>query len=263
MLWKEPKIKKLNRSNTHSRTTRSMNSKLESYKPDSKVKEASFKMKSKRLDNKMKLNQEKSKSWEPTSHNFPENFKNTHQLSRNMTMLNLKLEWLLKKSKGLTEYWRKETLNYVRIKTNSSKSRVETDLLRDSMLEWKPDWSRLIIKTTNMKFSWDRSTILLEKLLNMKTEWALSTKKEKDYKLPWKLKIMNSMKETKLLEIWSTRLRHQREKWTIWKADLVNWTFFLKRSCNMKSRYQKWHLKSSLLIDREPSLKISWEIPRP
>ena len=39
-----------------------MNSKLESYKPDSKVKEASFKMKSKRLDNKMKLNQEKSKS---------------------------------------------------------------------------------------------------------------------------------------------------------------------------------------------------------
>ncbi len=92
-------------------------------------------------------------------------------------------------------------LNYVRIKTNSSKSRVETDLLRDSIPEWKLDWSRLITKIINMKFNWEKSTILLEKLLNMKTEWELSTKKEKDYKLLWKLKIMNSIKETKLLEI--------------------------------------------------------------
>lgn len=59
MLWKEPKIKKSNRSNTHSKTTRNMNSKLESYKPDFKVKEFSSKMKSKELDKKMKLNQEK------------------------------------------------------------------------------------------------------------------------------------------------------------------------------------------------------------
>jgi len=224
MLWRELKIKKLNRSNTHSKTTRNMNSKLESYKPDSKVKEVSSKMKSKELDKKMKLNQEKSKSWELTSHNFPESFKNTHQLSRNMKMLNLKLEWLLKKSKDLIEYLRKEMLNYVRIKISSSKSRVETDLLRDSIQEWRLDWSRLKTKITNMKFNWEKWTILLEKLLNMKTEWQLSTKKEKDYKLLWKLKIMNSMKETKSLDIWNIKFRHQREKWTTWKADLVNWT---------------------------------------
>jgi len=92
----------------------------------------------------------------------------------------------------------------------------------------------------------------------MKTEWELSTKKEKDYKLLWKLKIMNSMKETKSLEIWNIKFRHQREKWTTWKADLVNWTFFLKKWCNMRSRYQKWHLRFNLSIDREPNLKTSW-----